>query len=92
MIKVAVKEPDEPVEFKKINNSLEELQNIVGGYIECVQAGSGVIIICNEGGLIHGLKKNVFGFVGTIIFVSQSGSHFSSLNKKQEEFVRCILK
>lgn len=37
---------------------LDELQKIVGGYIEIVHLPNGQIMVVNEEGLIHGLPYN----------------------------------
>lgn len=38
--------------------TLEELQKIVGGYIEVVRLDDGAIMIINEEGKLHGLPPN----------------------------------
>ena len=37
---------------------LDELQEIVGGYIEIVRVNTGEIIICNDNGKLYGLPVN----------------------------------
>jgi|TARA_R110000751_G_scaffold59335_4_gene124627 hypothetical protein len=44
--------------LQKGRGQLQQLQDIVGGYIEVVQLGGGEIAIVNEEGLIHGLPYN----------------------------------
>ena len=57
-IRVLIVEYDkEPVE-KVIKNELETLQEIVGGYIECLPLDDETTIICNEEGKINGLPLN----------------------------------
>lgn len=53
-------EPYKLPEVIEINNTLEEKQNIVGGYIECAYLPNDeeVVIICNEEGKINGLQLN----------------------------------
>lgn len=70
-IKVIVKRPDEKGHVTWMSNSLKALQAAVDGYIEVVKINAGLVVICNEEGLLRGLEPNCrFGgvdFVGTII-------------------------
>lgn len=57
-----------------ISNTLENLQKLVGGYIETVTLSTGfgnLVVICNEEGRLEGLPHNCkigpFDFVGDII-------------------------
>ena len=53
-------EPYKLPEVIEINNTLEDKQKIVGGYIECAYLPNDeeVVIICNEEGKINGLQLN----------------------------------
>lgn len=53
-------EPYRLPEVIEINNTLEDKQKIVGGYIECAYLSNDeeVVIICNEEGKINGLQLN----------------------------------
>ena len=53
-------EPYRLPEVIEINNTLEDKQKIVGGYIECAYLPNDeeVVIICNEEGKINGLQLN----------------------------------
>lgn len=79
-IKVMIKEPYKAPYEAEIENTLEEFQRIVGGYIETVPLfeHSRYTLICNEEGKIKGLKPNVFWGedvkCGTVIAVGSSGS------------------
>ncbi len=79
-IKVIIKRPGEDPHEKLINNSLETLQTIVGGYIETVTLATDLAIICNEEGRIMGLPYNCdvcgVSFVGPIIFVGVREDEF----------------
>ncbi|MCR5006534.1 MAG: DUF3846 domain-containing protein [Clostridiales bacterium] len=60
-IKVIIKHPNQVVgEYKAIDNTLEALQKVVGGYIELisVQSDPEVLLICNEEGKLQGLSHN----------------------------------
>lgn len=58
MIRVIVKEPGKPAEQREIENNLETLQELVGGYIEDVHIGSNILVIVNEEGKLKHLDFN----------------------------------
>lgn len=58
MIKVIVKEPGKDPEYKVIKNDFHAMQEIVGGLIEIVSAGDGIILVANEEGMIRDLPYN----------------------------------
>lgn len=72
-IKAIIKRPDERFgHVRNINASLENLQEIVNGYIEVVPLFDNVVAICDEEGKLKGRDLNIrFGMfvrlVGTII-------------------------
>lgn len=71
-IKVIVKYPGKKPHSTYISNTLKNLQNTVGGYIETVTVCSNFVIICNEEGKLLGLPYNCnicgMEFAGTIVF------------------------
>ncbi|MBQ8994498.1 MAG: DUF3846 domain-containing protein [Oscillospiraceae bacterium] len=76
-------------EVKTIENTLEELQRIVGGYIEVVDIGSHTVIICNEEGKIRSEPKNfwittggeaVDYIAGDAIICGTDGENFCSID------------
>ena len=80
-ISVYVKHPNkEPIRMN-VKNSLEELQRLVGGYIESVTLLKDMAILCDEEGRIKGKKYNCticgIDFVGTIVIVGVRGDSFS---------------
>lgn len=82
-VKVFIKRPDEEYGHSTfISDSLENLQNTVGGYIEAVRL-SDLVIICNEEGRLRDLPYNCtiegISFVGTIIAIGID-------KKRQDEF------
>lgn len=91
-IKVVWKRPgDDPV-VKVIPNELEELQRLVGGWIEALPFGTGANVLCHEEGRILGLPENVFGLCGPIVFVGVDGVEFASIPEDTERLVLCLLK
>lgn len=92
-ITVIVKQPFSKPYVTEIENSLKSFQNIVGGYIECIEIpdAEGIDIILNEEGKIYGLAPNVYlpeyddcimGPIIVVAFDSSSGEHIG-LNDKQ---------
>ena len=77
---VIIKEPGKVPRHVHISTSLENLQKIVGGYIETVTMAKDFTIICNEDGRICGLPYNcnIAGadFFGTIIMIGIDGDDF----------------
>ena len=85
-ITVYVKEPGEAPEERVIDNTLEALQDIVGGYIETVTLSADLVIICNEEGRRLGLEHNCkicgVDFVGTIIIAGIYRDEFDNVPKR----------
>ena len=79
-IRVYVKEPGRSPELKEVDNTLEALQKIVGGFIETVSIADNAVIICNEEGRLKDLPYNcsLFGgdYVGTIILAGVDEDEF----------------
>ena len=65
-MKVIVKEPNRRSEYREIDDTLEAMQEIVGGYIECVFLGEDTVMVCNEEGKLMGMQMN-FPFRGDSI-------------------------
>lgn len=84
-IRVIVKRPDEEYgHMTNISPRLENLQKIVGGYIETVSLTDKIVIICNEKGKLRGLEPNLrIGsfdvLVGTIIVCGIDGDDFGEI-------------
>lgn len=58
VIKVLKVEPDKAPELIEMQNELEAMQAIVGGYIEVCPLDVGVAIVCNEEGKLYGMELN----------------------------------
>lgn len=92
-IRVLIKDPGQRPREYNIENSLETLQLIVGGYIEVVQLGCDIIAICDEEGKLKDEEPNYWlsngdCLVGTIIFCSKKGEEFAGLSEAQATLVR----
>lgn len=103
-IKVLVVEPEKIPREAEIENSLESLQSIVGGYIEATYPFSDpVAIICNEEGKLQGMPLNrslrdengsMYDVVaGAFIVCGLGDENFSSLSPamldKYKDHFRC---
>ena len=84
LLTVVIKEPCELPRMAAVSNTLETMQQLVGGYIETVTICRDFAIVCNEEGLLRGLLENVEicgnVFVGTIVFVGIRHNRFGSLD------------
>lgn len=85
------KDPGQPPELVVMENTLEALQQAVGGYIETMTFSLDVAIICNEEGLLMGLAPNCsflgIPFVGTILIAGRSGEEFCSLSHTAQQLL-----
>jgi hypothetical protein len=93
---VVILEPEKPARVETIENTLANLQKIVGGYIECVRE-EGFDIIINEEGKLLQLQPNflIYGgdyIAGTAIFagVDYNEGEFKSLTDEQIEFILSV--
>ena len=91
-MRVIVKEVGKAPQVKVIENTLNTLQSLVGGYIETVSMEDNIILICNEEGKMQGLPPNFsMGYdviVGTAVFVAFDGKEdFTGLNDWQIEYL-----
>ena len=91
-IRVLIKEPGKAGRIEEIPNTLEDLQKLVGGYIETFTFVSDAVVICNEEGRLKNLPYNcdLFGisFVGTIIFAGVDGEEFADLPDGVERILK----
>ena len=82
-ITVIICEPGKLPRIDHIENTLEAMQEIVGGYIETVTFAEDACIVCNEEGRLKGLAPcmKLFGidFVGTCMVVGVKGEEFCSV-------------
>lgn len=86
-MKVWIKEPGQTFSPKEIDNTLEAMQETVGGYIEALRIKDEpdreewAVIICNEEGRLLDLQPNIEAggheLVGTIIICGENGDEFA---------------
>ena len=90
-MKVLIKNIGENTKITNIENDLQSLQNLVGGYIEALPLTKDVLLICNEEGKLKGLPVNfnivingkIESIVGNVFFVGKNDSDFDSLTNEQ---------
>ena len=58
-MKVVVVRPNKSAVLEEIENTLEAMQSLVGGYIEAINPwNDGALLVCNEEGKLKGLPWN----------------------------------
>lgn len=83
MITVLIVPVNEAPYLEKIPNTLEAMQEIVGGYIEVVRAGNGINLVINEEGKLLDLEPNIWIYGGKDYLC---GQFFVCLNDGFGEF------
>ena len=87
-MKAILKKPNCKSELVEINDELEELRQLVGGYIETIPYRDNIIILLDEEGRLKDSEDNIvvskYGMlVGNIVFVGTKGEDFISLTEYQ---------
>lgn len=98
-IKLLIKKVGQPcIEAVIDGNVLNELQQIVGGYIDAYQLSprdahfpKDICCVCNEEGALIGLEKNVYDFVGDIAILKRGAEDFESLTQEDIELCKSLL-
>lgn len=94
-IKVVVQNPGELSRIVTVPNTLEALQELVGGYIEVVGIGNGLLLVMNEEGKIRGLPENVRclydTIVGPVFITADKDEDFRSLTTEEIQIARAWL-
>lgn len=86
-MRIVVKKAGQMPEVREVENDLSVFQEIVGGYIECVNMTDDILCVCNEEGKLRGLAPNfILGgdlIVGDVFFCAFDGEDFASLEDHQ---------
>ena len=94
-MKVVVKKAGQMPEVKEIKGTLESMQKIVGGYIECVGVFDNILCVCNEEGKLLRLPPNFILngniIVGDVFFCAGGEEDFESLDDEQIQTIMNIL-
>ena len=88
-IKVFYKPVGGERELREIPNTLEAMQELVGGYIEAVKICTDLVLICHEEGRVLGLEPNPFlgyDFRGDWFICGVDGDEFTDV---PGDFVYC---
>jgi Domain of unknown function (DUF3846) len=101
---LSVKVGKEP-EVVSVENTLEAMQALVGGYIEVIHLTDDIMMVLNETGKLDELPINFITFkvagdglrpideiCGNVFFVSALGEDFASLDKLQINQVKKMFK
>ena len=88
------KAPGKAPEIIDIPNTLEALQEKVGGYIETVTFATDACIICNEEGRLKGMEDNCWlmgvHFCGPILIVGVDGEEFADMPEDMLHMFRFV--
>lgn len=89
------KEPGKGWKVAEIENTLEALQQGVGGKLEAVTLASDACILCNEESRLLGMPYNIticgVSFVGPLLIVGIAGEDFAGLTEQQVDRLRTLL-
>lgn len=86
-IDICVLRPEEAPEMMTISNTLEAMQEVVGGYIQVVTPwGGDIVLVCNEEGKLLGMPANRIVFDGTgRVFDMIVGTFFMVMSTRGSE-------
>lgn len=90
-IKVLHKKAGKTMRLKSVPNTLEACQELVGGDIQVVRLMPGVILVCNEEGLIRELPENPYCgrmFFGDWFICGEIGDEFDDVPREYVKLVR----
>ncbi len=94
-MRIVVKKAGHYPELKEVRGTLENLKEIVGGYIECIQISNNIICVCNEEGKLMGLTPNfIFNddiIVGDVFFCAGAEEELTSLSTYDANWLMNVL-
>lgn len=100
-IRAIIKRTDEPFgHMTNISPRLENLQKLVGGYIEAVTIRPGLVILCDEEGKLKDYKENMRipcdylddVFYGDIVVLGAEGEEFTDIPIEFAEWKELVKK
>ena len=91
-IRVLVKEPSGPFRQTKIENSLDKMQEAVGGQIEVLPIFKDIMLIVNKGRNPRLERLNLSSVQGTAVICGSNGDDFKSIRRLQIESMEPIFK
>ena len=94
-MRIVIKKAGQFPEVKEIKGTLENLQEIVGGYIQCFYIYDNLICVCNEEGKLLGLPENFLFMgdfiVGDVFFCAGAEEEFVSLSDTQVQDIMKVM-
>lgn len=96
-MKIVVRKIGCEPEVREVENTLRNLQEIVGGYIECISITNDILCVCNEEGKILGLPPNFIYcndiICGDVFFCKAGMEDFESLTDEEiNELMQMFIK
>ena len=89
-IKALYKKPGEELKESRIDNTLEALQEAVGGHIETLTLDHDLVVVCNEEGKLRGMDYNATvaseDIVGPFLALGVDADEFADCPVDPEEF------
>ena len=93
-MKALLKKAKEPAEIIELpddqHERMAELQKLVGGWFELVRLSPQLGALVNEDGRMLGMKYNLFGLVGPIVFVGIGEDEFVDLPQDEPLLLEVI--
>lgn len=93
-MRAILKEVGKAPKIIEIENTLEALQETVGGYIQAVYLDEKTALICDEEGKLKGLPSNFVTsrdiIVGNAVFVCVGDEDFTDLDETSERLVMSL--
>ena len=93
IMKILFREPsNQPLKLMEIENDVEPIQKLIGGYFTAFPIRQDILCICDEEGINKSLETNFVDdrndeILGNVIFCGKDGDEFNSLSKGQIDFV-----
>ncbi|MBQ8556164.1 MAG: DUF3846 domain-containing protein [Clostridia bacterium] len=97
-IRICIKRPDVAVEAIDVPNTIEALQELVGGYIEVISLFPNIVVSVNEEGTLKGMPFNMVlaghWLRGPVLFAGVKGEEFThapfhNVNQVESFIRRC---
>lgn len=93
-MKVVMCPVDRAPYITNVSDSLQNLQQIVGGYIEALRISTDCVMVCNEEGRIRGLPDNPsvswlmpYSIQGDVFFCGVAGEEFTDIPEDCREMI-----
>lgn len=89
-----IKHPKQPAQVIELpddqHERMEQIQKLVGGWFELVRLSPQLGALVNEDGRMLGMKYNLFGLVGPIVFVGIGEDEFVDLPQDEPLLLEVI--